>query len=723
MKKRLTFITVLFVLFFNFIFSIIQAQTHAEQNLQKYWVYRERLKNYMVNGTEQGNSIPAGGRNAFDGKQMLHWNDSPWDISYWMGTLAMEYDLLVRAKAPASQLSQTLNDLYNVIEAVNRLDLTAEGYWNGNNSLNGFSVPDDIPDNFGNRPNADALNDSWVPPPDWFRAKCMDGAPQVYKPNREVSADHVAGMFIGLSLVKKFIPASLTLNNGKTFADYPGSNPTNNYVIEVQNIAKRFIDWMQSSFPHEWKLQNPIENRAVLGVCNEMEPNPCTGPPKFDKDWKTPTNHCRQEDWALIGNTSGSYGKNGAIGFLAANMYIQGNSPSSLAAFIEACENPVLLAEWNTQFILPKKHQRWPLGLVALGGIYHTVDHGNTSTFVSTKKQVAKALVHSGAIHNWEHLILLNRLLHGTHNYIIPNNFYECLLDNAPCRGYDSEALTGFNTEWAMGHRVDGDRGKPDGGAGSNSGLSYLFYFNLYNEIVYLEHEEKMTYSSDYYGLFKQLNIKNLALKDIEKKEYTELDKKNFMASNSITAQENYFIASYDFENEGRVTMVAGNTIDLLPGFAIFNANNVLYGASFNTYLDPTIKPMTCINPTLADALIGCARFTENLRQAQDTIHEYDTLFVAQNPQVDSIEISQNLIKNIEILILPNPSTGLFTCLSKYPLQNIEVRDVLGNLVYSKNFNNMVIHIDIDISSQSRGIYFLKAQSADKISIKKVILR
>ena len=44
----------------------IQAQTHAEQNLQKYWVYRERFKNFCVvrsfDLTRNWNLILSGGK-------------------------------------------------------------------------------------------------------------------------------------------------------------------------------------------------------------------------------------------------------------------------------------------------------------------------------------------------------------------------------------------------------------------------------------------------------------------------------------------------------------------------------------------------------------------------------------------------------------------------------------------------------------------------------------
>ena len=94
-------------------FLIISFSSFAQYDFYKekgkYWVYRERIKNFVVSGDCKGSGIPANGRdNGIADKDhindgMLGWSDSPWDIGYWMGTLAMEYDLL---SSPAQNLRQ-----------------------------------------------------------------------------------------------------------------------------------------------------------------------------------------------------------------------------------------------------------------------------------------------------------------------------------------------------------------------------------------------------------------------------------------------------------------------------------------------------------------------------------------------------------------------------------------------------------------------------------------
>ncbi|TAL60598.1 MAG: hypothetical protein EPN85_06940 [Bacteroidetes bacterium] len=270
MKKNIFICLSSFALFFYCIPSNAQP-THEQQNLQKYWIYRERMKNYMITASASGCNVPSKSRSVVS--DQLSFSDSFWQISYWIGTLAMEYDLLSKAgyNPLSPELMRTKQDLFNAIEAVNRIDCQADATWActgvdcPTNSLNGFSLADDVPGDFHQRlysgeTGSDLLNEGLVPPPDGYRIKCINSAFAGYLSAREVSVDHVAGLFIGLALVKKFIPA--TLNSDIHFTDF---YPEFNYVKEVQNIANRYITWMQSAFPHQWKLRNLcVINRLII---------------------------------------------------------------------------------------------------------------------------------------------------------------------------------------------------------------------------------------------------------------------------------------------------------------------------------------------------------------------------------------------------------------------------------------------------------------------------
>ena len=227
-------------------FLLVPFSVFSQFNTQKekYWIYRERLKNYLVR------SIPANSRGN-DG--VLDWGDSPWMIGYWVGTLAMEYNLLTNAcnsgsTDACSLLNQTKQDLYDALEAINRLDYNAETSWGCSASLNGFLMRDDVPANIPQNLNSvDWLNESWVSPIDNFRVICINSAFTKYVPaGSEASLDHLIGLYVGLSLVKANVPPTASWNN--TPFSYE-TITTTTFVGEVQNISDRIINWLSG---HGW---------------------------------------------------------------------------------------------------------------------------------------------------------------------------------------------------------------------------------------------------------------------------------------------------------------------------------------------------------------------------------------------------------------------------------------------------------------------------------------
>lgn len=94
---------ILYIVFSLFFLSSF-GQYSFNKEKDKYWIYRERLKNFMVrsNGTNcKGCDILAEKRDKINinppKPETVSWADSPWMIGYWMGTLAMEYKLLIQS--------------------------------------------------------------------------------------------------------------------------------------------------------------------------------------------------------------------------------------------------------------------------------------------------------------------------------------------------------------------------------------------------------------------------------------------------------------------------------------------------------------------------------------------------------------------------------------------------------------------------------------------------
>lgn len=74
-----------------------------------------------------------------------------------------------------------------------------------------------------------------------------------------------------------------------------------------------------------------------------------------------------------------------------------------------------------------------------------------------------------------------------------------------------------------------------------------------------------------------------------------------------------------------------------------------------------------------------------------------------------------------DVSVYPNPSTGIFTVSRNSSDDvNIEVIDMLGNEIYSIEKNNDSV-LQIDLSNQADGVYFLRVMSDGGISIVKII--
>lgn len=103
----------------------------------------------------------------------------------------------------------------------------------------------------------------------------------------------------------------------------------------------------------------------------------------------------------------------------------------------------------------------------------------------------------------------------------------------------------------------------------------------------------------------------------------------------------------------------------------------------------------------------------------------------AINPQVYTIAncslpslvgINEHLNKG-EVTIFPNPSTGSINIKTSFSEKiTIEIFDVLGKSVYRSE--RSAFEFTIDLSTQPKGVYFLKAKSGNKISsTNKIVLQ
>jgi len=151
-----------FIAFAVAIFSQNVNAQNEQENLKKYWNYRDRyVKQFVKLGWQQGNGIncinidpnPANegvnvaGGNAFPNINpqfgYRKWADAMTNQGNYIAVLASQYKLL---KEAGKDVTATLNELYYAINAVDRLDGYAEQYiqWGEPINYNGFFIRDDV---------------------------------------------------------------------------------------------------------------------------------------------------------------------------------------------------------------------------------------------------------------------------------------------------------------------------------------------------------------------------------------------------------------------------------------------------------------------------------------------------------------------------------------------------------------------------------------------------
>ena len=146
--------------------SISLFGQNALSNMQKYVYYKQRfLNNFIAVGNGMGESLPLDIRRMsvkprLNGTDIHEFGigDATLRLGWYMAVLATEYKLL---NDQGLDTYQTRKELYYALEAINRLDLNAESYFNlagtsnpnqaispPSSDLNGFFIRDDITDNF-----------------------------------------------------------------------------------------------------------------------------------------------------------------------------------------------------------------------------------------------------------------------------------------------------------------------------------------------------------------------------------------------------------------------------------------------------------------------------------------------------------------------------------------------------------------------------------------------
>ncbi len=139
--------------------------------------------------------------------------------------------------------------------------------------------------------------------------------------------------------------------------------------------------------------------------------------------------------------------------------------------------------------------------------------------------------------------------------------------------------------------------------------------------------------------------------------------------------------------------------------------NNLVAGETYDYDFSYTVPDNYNVNKITIVAWVSTAYGRIINANYQDLIHE--------STSVDDFQQS-----NIQAVIYPNPSKGIITLENTKGLNNIsiDIFDLTGKLILSKNKLNLKTDFTIDLSNQKSGVYLCKIKTNDNLIIKKIVL-
>jgi hypothetical protein len=77
--------------------------------------------------------------------------------------------------------------------------------------------------------------------------------------------------------------------------------------------------------------------------------------------------------------------------------------------------------------------------------------------------------------------------------------------------------------------------------------------------------------------------------------------------------------------------------------------------------------------------------------------------------------VKVNSVNSFNAAVKPNPSNGIYSITTDEKIDEIIVTDFLGNIISQSS------NMQVDLSNQSNGVYFLTIISGDKKSVEKLV--
>jgi len=540
---------------------------NANENMFKYWNYRNRLKYFVIPGTKQGEGQIIVKRNDMynDLPPFLKCSNGDQTISFgfYLGMLATEYKLL-SDNGQNNEATNTLHELDLALEQfINYID-KSEGYWPGFSDIeDGFFVRDNMPCDFLNTDSANGYSTNgerhldlfnknlttynvWDDTNKTFRglfrghpgysdfinAQMCDGQANTKEP---MSQDMAIGLLKGLALIKKYCPTnSWAYSKSKEIAC--------NLISYIQYCPY----WVVGNQAAYWQVYQPFLYNLYIEY---QDQSPIFNSFGFVQASKYFDNNCVYDDPFSLNQSVWDF-----QAMVPADKIYNNSMRATLAAIGKSWHIGITIylgCCWNWCSWLPCVQIPFYINVTGWGinnvtGIY------DNETF---------------------YLLYYEALRNKSTSYLSQSKVLT-QINSAPCEGpydyqYDNNSQNaGIHASggWASTVRFhhepwqqNGTVINPDGGTnkfdfGNFTGLDYMLLYNLYHII---------------YGGIKYENYNDRYLSD------TVNTPQNFVAFNTITSTQ-----VIDSTTPQIVNYKAGEQIELKPGF------HAQAGSTFHAYID-----------------------------------------------------------------------------------------------------------------------------------------
>ncbi len=148
------------------------------------------------------------------------------------------------------------------------------------------------------------------------------------------------------------------------------------------------------------------------------------------------------------------------------------------------------------------------------------------------------------------------------------------------------------------------------------------------------------------------------------------------------------------------------------------------YNVPVSIPVTDSCENLMLVSPDFADTLYPAFSYNaDTINFTMDTL-KYCNVIILEFTTTTSINENQ-ILPEINISIYPNPTTGMFI-IEGAGIKNIEITNISGQVVYDRNLQglkNLEGLIQVDLSKQPKGIYFIKIMSNNIISVKKIIIQ